>query len=300
MAMTCVPIGQRAEHLFKPSGRPTMLRRFLPATVFALVFSVTLPARAGRFFFDFNNQSDAGLTRYNPLAASAQGGTFSFPQLSPGNFGYELMQAGVPANNPTGPARMGSSVTGQTFSTVAQAVDVVNFDPSLGQAFGLGTRVQNIGLGTTSGYALAYTTPSGEGTPNGEFTFSRVTNEVATDIGAVADLTLQAGRSYRIMLQAVGSSLTGQLFDLSDLTTPLATVNAMDSTYATGGAGVIVAAPLPGSTSGIDVTFDNLLVQSVPEPSSLALTVIGMAAVSLWATLYRRHLRQRSSRLAPE
>jgi hypothetical protein len=195
---------------------------------------------------------------------------------------------------------MGSSVTGQTFSAVAQAVDVVNFDPSLGQAFGLGTRVQNIGPGTTSGYALAYTTPSGEGTPEGEFTFSRVTNEVATDIGTVVDLTLQAGRSYRILLQAVGPNLTGQLFDLTNLTTPLATVTATDSTYATGGAGVIVAAPLPGSTSGIDVTFDNLLVQSVPEPSSIASMGFGMAAVSLWVGFYRRHLRQRSSPSAPE
>src|SRR5262249_23455561 len=102
-----------------------------------------------------------------------------------------------------------------------------------------------------------------------------------------------AGHTYRIRLQAVGSSLTGQLFDLTDLATPLATVSATDSTYATGGAGVIVAAPLPGSTSGIDVTFDNLLVQSVPEPRSLPLTGLGMAAASLWVTWYRRQPRQR-------
>jgi hypothetical protein len=254
------------------------------------MFSPTVPARASSFFFDFNNQSDAGLTRYNPLAASGQGGTFSFPELSPGNFGYQLMQAGVPANNPGGPARMGSSVTGQTFSAVAESVDVVNFDPNLGQAFGLGTRVVNIGLGTTSGYALAYTTPSGEGTPAGEFTFTRVTNEVPTDIGTETDITLQVGHSYRIQLLAVGSTLTGQIFDLANLGIPLATATATDSTYVAGGAGVIVASPLPGSTSGINVTFDNLLVHMVPEPSSLTLTVLGMTAASLWASLYRHGL----------
>jgi hypothetical protein len=268
--------------------------------MFVLACTVTVTARAGSFFFDFNNQSDASLTRYNPLSAFGQGGTYSFPQLSPGNYAYELMQAGVPANNPGGPARMGSSVTGQTFGDLDEAVDVVNFNPSLGQAFGLGLRVQKIGLGTTSGYALEYTTPSGEATPTGEFTFTRVTDEVPTDIGTVVNLTLQAGHTYRFVLQAVGSTLTGQLFDLSNPNTPLATVAATDSTYATGAAGVIVASPLPGSTSGIDVTFDNLQGQSVPEPTSLALTSLGMVAVGVWATWHRRRSRRRSTPPAPE
>jgi PEP-CTERM motif len=266
-----------------------MLRRLLTLTICVpgLVLSLTVPARASGFFFDFNNQSDAGLTRYDPLAAFGQGGTYSFPQLSPGNFGYQLTQEGVPADNLPGPARMGSAVTGQTFGGVAESVDVVNFDPSLGQSFGLGTRVQTIGLGTTSGYALAYSTPSAEGTTDGEFTFTRVTNELSTDIGTVTDLTLQAGHAYRIQLLAVGSTLTGQLFDLTDMTL-LATATAIDSTYATGAAGVIVAAPLPGSTSGLNVTFDNLLVQSVPEPSSLTLLGIGFAVAGLWTAHRQR------------
>jgi hypothetical protein len=265
-----------------------MFRAILTACAAALLISAAVPARAGSFFFDFNNQSDAGLTRYDPLAAFGQGGTFSFPQLSPGNFGYELAQAGVPANNPGGPARLGSSVTGQTFSDVVQAVDVVNFDTSLGQAFGLGTRVQNIGLGTTSGYVLAYSTPSAEGTPAGEFTFTRVTNEIATDIGTQADITLQSGHSYRFLLQAVGPNLTGQVFDLANLATPLATVSATDSTFATGAAGVIVTALVP--TSGIDVTFDNLLVESVPEPGSLTLIGLGIAIAS--AAFCRQRVRR--------
>jgi hypothetical protein len=254
-----------------------MLRIRLTLTSAILMMLPTVPAQAGNFFFDFNNQSDAGLTRYDPLAAFGQGGTFSFPQISPGNFGYELSQAGVPANNPGGPARLGSSVTGQTFTDLDASVDVVNFNPSLGQAFGLGFRVQNIGLGTTSGYALEYTTPSGEGTAQGEFTFTRVTKELPTDIGSVVDLTLQTGHTYRIELQAMGSSLSGKLFDLANPGVPLATVSANDSTYASGAAGVIVASPLPGSTSGIDVTFDNLRGLSVPEPSSFTLLVLGVA-----------------------
>jgi hypothetical protein len=264
--------------------------------VSALALSLAAPTRADSFFFNFDNQSDAGLTRYNPLAAFGQGGSYSFPQLSPGNFGYQLTQAGLPSNNPAGRARMGSSVTGLSFGAFVQAVDVVNFDPTLGQVFGLGTRVNNIGLGTTSGYALVYVTPSGHGTNMGEFGFDIVTNEAATDIGTSALVTLQSGHSYRFVLQALGSNLTGQLFDLTNLATPLATANATDSTYAIGTAGVITAAGDAMPTSGINVTFDNLLVQTVPEPGSLVLFGIGLLAAGLLAFRSRpRSLRGISS-----
>lgn len=86
-----------------------MHQRFF--TLGTLVLALSTPARA-ELFLDFNNQSDAGLTPYNPLAPFGQGGSYSFPQLSPGNFGYQLTQAGRPANNPVGRARMGSSATG--------------------------------------------------------------------------------------------------------------------------------------------------------------------------------------------
>jgi hypothetical protein len=180
---------------------------------------------------------------------------------------------------------MGSSVTGQTFSDLAEAVDVVNFDPGLGQVFGLGARVGNIGLGTTSGYALVYETPAGKQTPAGVFILNRVTNEAATEIGVGGSITLQPGHSYRFVLRAVGSSLTGQVFDLSNPATPLATAAATDSTYANGGAGVITAAADLTPTSGINVTFDNLLVQAVPEPGPLALSSLGLAAAGLCALL---------------
>ena len=42
------------------------------------------------------------------------------------------------------------------------------------------------------------------------------------------------------MSATVGSSLTGEVYDLADLSTPLATVSANDSTYQIGEAGLFV------------------------------------------------------------
>jgi hypothetical protein len=262
-------------------GRIMVTRRSLVGVV-VLLAATAIPARAD-LFQDFNNQNDNGLTRYNPLAAFGQGGTYSFPLLSPGNYGYELTQAGLPADNPAGRARMGSSVTGQTFTDVFETVDVVNFDSNLGQVFGLGARVNNVGLGTTSGYALVYSTPTGEGSPAGEFSFDRVTNEAATDIGTQASITLVSGHSYRFVLRTSGANMSGQLLDLANPGTILASVNATDSTYASGTAGVITAAGDAATTSGINVIFDNLLVQSVPEPSTLTLSTVALLIAGIWA-----------------
>jgi hypothetical protein len=43
---------------------------------------------------------------------------------------------------------------------------------------------------------------------------------------------------------------------------------------------------------GIDVTFDNRPVQSVPDPGSLALMGAGMRVTSFCVTWFRGHLRQ--------
>jgi hypothetical protein len=266
----------------------------LPRVSF-LALLLTLPATSAYadFFTNFDNQNDSGLTRVNPLTISGQGGSYGFPQLGSStstNFGYQLTQAGVAAaNNVAGPARLGSVVTGQTFGAVTESVDVVNFDGSLGQAFGLGTRFNNIGLGTTNGYALLYLTPTGSDTGTGNFLFNKITGEQSDVLGSQVAITLLVGHSYRFTLSAIGSNLSGQLFDLSNPSIALATVNATDSAYASGAAGVIGAAAKVTPTSGVNVTFDNLLVQSVPEPSSFALC--GIAGLAGLGMAWRRRKR---------
>ena len=85
---------------------------------------------------------------------------------------------------------------------------------------------------------------------------------------AAAEITLEPGRSYRLVFQAVGTLYTGMVYDLNDLTTPLATVHADDSTYPSGKNGFLSFSR--NGTSGVtDVTIDNFFAAAKdPNPAS--------------------------------
>ena len=239
-----------------------------------VLLAAAAPAPAQVVSYNFDNQSDAGLTRYNPLG----NGAFTFPQVTPpaaGNFGYRL-QAGASPNPATfGPGRVASARTDVTLTDSQAAVDVTGFNAALGQAFGPALRGRQLGPGTTDGYALFYFPQSAAGTP--VILLNRLDNEFGTPIGSPAAVTLDPARRYRMALTAVGALLTGQVFDLSNPTAPLATVTATDATYASGFPGLIAAASLATPTSTADVTFDNFTAQPIPEPGSLALVGLGLA-----------------------
>lgn len=99
---------------------------------------------------------------------------------------------------------------------------------------------------------------------------------------AAADITLEPGRSYRLVFQAQGDSYTGSVYDLNDLTTPLVTLHAENSTYPVGQAGFLSFSR--DGTSGVtDVTIDNYYAgESDPNPtggSALASPVPGTPVV---------------------
>src|SRR5262249_48589148 len=89
-------------------------------------------------------------------------------------------------------------------------------------------------------------------------------------------ITLDPAQSYRLVFTGAGPALTGQVFSLGDLSTPLATVAATDPTYPSGSVGLGVSAleTVPGGSA--DATFDNFVAATaVPEPVSLTLLVTG-------------------------
>ena len=116
------------------------------ASILTLLAAVVIPATTqADYSNNFNNQSDTGLAHYNPLAgvAGLPGGSYAFPQLGPGNFGYQLTSPGVPSAlvSAVGEARVGSLYTGAAFADFSVSADVVRWDDTLGEAFGVAARV---------------------------------------------------------------------------------------------------------------------------------------------------------------
>lgn len=100
-------------------------------------------------------------------------------------------------------------------------------------------------------------------------------------------LEIAEDTKLRIVFRGEGSQLTGQLFDLSDLSNPLATIAAEDDFYPSGFAELAAGAPTPFTDVAADITFDNFsLVATVPEASS-GLIMTGLVAMA-YATRRRR------------
>jgi hypothetical protein len=252
--------------------------------IVALCELAPAPARAG-IFYDFNNGNDNGLTHYDPLAPFGSGSTFTFPVLGPGNDGYRLTSG--PSADPAalGPSRVGAVAENTTFTDFRESVDLVGWNNSLEQGFGLVARANNVGLGTSDAYYLHYNT--NVGTTSG-LDIDRIDNESVT-VSAFTSLNpLDPSAGYRLVFTGIGAILTGQIFALGDLNDPLATVTLTDATYQSGFAGVLTTGLVGGDNTGADTSFDNFSAQAVPEPSSL---VLGSLAIG--SLVFARAARRR-------
>lgn len=240
----------------------------LSLSCLAPLIVVLIPVSAGAQSDNFNDGKDAGWTHYDPLAQV--GGTpaqYTFP-----NGAYQITASGTP--DPSfGPGRAGSLRNDVTYNTFQTGVDLVGWDSSHDQAIGILARITNPGLGTTDGYAFTYSTVGHS------IDLSRINGESPSGLGSTS-ITLDPTHTYRLVMTGDGPSLTGQIFDTTDLTTPLASISATDSAFAQGVNGLVVFDNTSAGTLGATGTFDNYLATAtVPEPSALAL--LGAGAL-LW------------------
>jgi hypothetical protein len=143
----------------------------------------------------------------------------------------------------------------ESYSIFYLAVDVVTWDNSLNEVFGLSARVSNSdpGAGTTDGYGFVYNT---RGAGSGQVGLIRIDNEDVTTLSAVA-LPLSPNQVYRFVFFGAPGQLNGQVFAATNLSIPLATLTASDSIYASGSVGLFVYDNSTGSGGRADVTFDN-------------------------------------------
>jgi hypothetical protein len=213
-------------------------------------FSVTEPLEVRRLMAavtdDFNDGNDAGWSHYSPLADFGAPGTY---EVIDGK--YRITASDSPDPSQLGPARAGSFRNDANFSDFTASIDLIDWDTSLDQAFGILARVATPGLGSTNGYALSYS-PVG-----GDLDISKVTGEAPDDLDPGARVFIDPANDYRLVFEGRGDKLTGKLFDLTDLTTPLMTTHATDATYASGVTGIFVYSNTGDGSGPADATFDN-------------------------------------------
>ena len=251
------------------SVRPKFLA---PLAVMAILGGV--PTAWGTTISDnFDDGNDTAPTiawqRYDPIADATSGsvtlGTWSFP----GGNTYRLQSAASPDPSTFGQARIGSIAPGN-LTNFYVAVDVVNWDDTVHQVFGVMARVQNAGPATTTGYLFSWDTgtPGGSG---GDMDIVRLDNEAPTDLDGHTyfgndSIHLVTGHSYRFVFMGVEGTFRGQVYDLTNTAVPLVDYGATDPLYDPAGAdhvsgatGVLIANNAGGGDGPADATFDNFL-----------------------------------------
>ena len=224
--------------------RKTQNRSALPARLLlVLAAAVLLPAAADAQSDNFNSGTDAGWTRYDPLAPFGYSTTYSFP-----DGGYRIAAPGT-GDPAVGPGRAGSLREDRTYTSFQLSVDIVNWDTSHDQAIGLLARVTDPGLLTTDGYALTYSTV------DRTLDLSRMDNEYLTRL-ASAPIPANAAKSLHLVFVGLGPNLAGEILDDSNLAVPLASVRAGDARDDHGFNGLFVLDTGDG-THGAAATFDN-------------------------------------------
>jgi hypothetical protein len=255
------------------------LRRFsTPSTCTLALLLLALSAEAQTIIDDFNGGTDSAWTRVNPLGTA----TYSFPA---GN-SYRIQAPSSPFPETTGTARAGTLRTDATFADFVITVDVLDWDnnPSTRQSLGILARVSDVGPGATDGYFFHYDPVGTNG--NSSLWIETITDEVPSSIGQQLITALNPALGYRFEFTGVGDTLTGRVYLLSNLSTALHEIETMDSTYASGYAGLLVADQGVFNQSA-DATFDNFSATAVPEPGS-SVFIAGAAAAVMAAFRRRR------------
>jgi len=210
---------------------------------------------------DFDDGNDNGWTRYSPLTLLGAAVAFGFPDDGLGGKAYRL-QCPAPAFPDFGPARA-LSYRSEIHSDFFAAVDLVAWAPELHQASGFVFRGENIGLATTTGYIFNYNTQQAAG-GRGQLQINRVAGERDTGMIGAANITLDTNRRYRLALTAAGADFSARIYDLLDLTAPLAAFSAHDSASSRGAIGLFnfnrTTAMTDAAAGRTDATFDNYFV----------------------------------------
>ena len=196
----------------------------------------------GQISDDFNDGDDAGWTPLNPLDL------FAVTNYLLDGESYYMSSGPSPDPDALGQARIGAMRGDANYSAFRVAVDLAPFDPAIEQDVGLLARITTAGLGTTSGYAATIDTDESR------IYIARIDSEQPSILGE-ADSPLDPEKNYRLVFHGYEGRFLAEVFDVTNLTTPLFFAEGEDDTYPSGPAGLFGAAGQPDGN--IAFGFDN-------------------------------------------
>lgn len=272
-----------------------------PADVTFDNYFATSDAPSTPFADDFNDGNDTApapawvhedaIAEAGVPSACYPGATFTFP-----SGGYRLFSP-LPCVTAAGSPRVSSLREETIWSDFYISVDVINWDNTLRELFGIAARINTPGPGTTAGYLFTWE-EGGAALPNttgGDFDLLRIQGEGGTEAfqmegnvpGQNSGMHLTNGLSYRFVYIAKGFNFEARVYQLPDTTTPVKRLLAIDtlSMFPNGYVGVIVADhPSDSPPHACWATFDNFYVAAA-EPRLALDTSSGTASVSWSASL---------------
>jgi hypothetical protein len=187
-------------------------------------------------------------------------GAWSFP----GGNTYRIQSAPSPDPSTFGQGRAGSIKPG-SYSDFYIAADVVGWDDTIHQIFGVMARIGTPGAGTTTGYMFTYDRGNPSNATGGDMDIVRLDCEQPTDLDPSESMAnvihFDTNKQYRVVFMGVGTNLTGQVYELPNTANPVVNYSVTDTTYTSGSAGLVVAnnASETGYNGPADATFDNFL-----------------------------------------
>jgi len=235
-------------------------------------------------FDDFNDGNDTNppWEHYDPIGGlTAPPALFTFP-----NGRYRIVAPAQQAPGcDAGPARAGSFLKNAVYDDFYVSADLIDFDDTARQAFGVAARINTPGLQTTGGYLFSWEPGSGvlPGETNGDLDISRLVGEAA--VGQIetapSGLHLTKGKSYRFVFMGSGTNFEAQVYELPDTTNPLIRLpaNDPDNMYPSGQVGLISASNGDCEVAA-DATWDNFLATTA-EPR-LTVSVSSGTATLTW------------------
>ena len=257
--------------------RTTRNRTLFASLIFTAASAVAASA-AITITDDFTDGNDAGWSRLSPLSPFGAGGEYTFRNPDPGSgtLGYEIKAPASPNPGALGPGRAGSIRLDATYTTFYMQADITDWDETkTSMAMGFLARSSDFGLGTTDGYNLVLDA-------DGDFYINRTVDEVPTVLIADNSFNLNPNANYRLTFSGDGSALAAQLFNLNDIVNPIATINAVDATYASGNSGVFVYDGSALGNQAATAVFDNYVsADKIPEPATLAIFGLGAGLLAV-------------------